>query len=263
MATKKLLLRVGFFILLAGAIYVVTFLVLNGPAYWQRVKFAAAGNDLSKKLDGQYVSVDYLDQLDQSQTDLSQRPANKEGIAAKNKDNPVYKAGSPSLSGPTPAASAKTTYINPNIFVANTVTVPRIGVRAPLIEIPVNTQSAQQKGLEQGVIHIAGTVRAGQTGNAFYAGHSSDYLFKPGHYKTVFALLPELRKNDYFILSDDKNAYYYRINEVVITSPKDTTVLTRGNKEKKFASLQTSYPVGTALKRFVVVGELQRTIKYR
>jgi len=39
-------------------------------------------------------------------------------------------------------------------------------------------------------------------------------------------------------------------------SPKDLSVLDQQNFQKKFLSLQTSYPIGTALKRFVAVAEL-------
>ncbi len=256
---RQIWLRIGFFILLAGAIYVVTFLILNGPAYWQKVKYVAAGNDLSNNLKGQYLDLDYLDQLEQADNQGGQPP---EQAGSATSSAPVIHYNDTGSTAGTSGNATKIPFIDPNAFVKNTVTIPRIGVRAPLIDIQVNTQKAQQKGLEQGVVHIAGTPKAGQEGNAFYAGHSSDYLFKPGHYKTVFALLPELRKNDYFILSNDKQAYYYKINEVVITSPKDTSVLERGGPGKKFASLQTSYPVGTALKRFVVVGQLVKTINH-
>jgi LPXTG-site transpeptidase (sortase) family protein len=159
----------------------------------------------------------------------------------------------------TPATPARPT-INPNQFVANTVTVPRIGARAPIVEIANNTEKVQQEGLTRGVIHIYGTPSAGQPGNAFFAGHSSDWFGKPGNYKNVFALLPEVRDGDYFIISNETAMYYYRVVETVITGPKDTTVLERG-EGAPFASLQTSYPVGAAHKRFVVVGKLERTVE--
>lgn len=242
--------------------YIVTFLLLNAPAYLKQARFAASGKDLSGSLAGQYVPLETLDSFVPpvaAQTPDGQFPYLEVSI---NSSVSLYPDARPSQVGATtlPPEKPKIPYVDPNVFVPYTVTVPRIGVRAPLVGIATNTEKEQQAGLARGVIHIAGTPEAGEPGNAFYAGHSSDYLFKPGQYKTVFALLPELKRGDYFIITNDKRAFYFTVQETIITGPEDTTVLTRGGGKEKMASLQTSYPVGTAKKRFVVIGQLTRSL---
>jgi LPXTG-site transpeptidase (sortase) family protein len=150
--------------------------------------------------------------------------------------------------------------IDPSVFVPSTITVPRIGARAPIVEIESNTEKRQQAGLAHGVIHIYGTPAAGEPGNAFYAGHSSDFIFKLGEYKTVFALLPSLHQGDYFIISDDHTMRYFRVVETKVVGPRDTSVMERGGEGEAFATLQTSFPVGTAMERFVAIGKLERAV---
>lgn len=230
-------------------VYLGTYLALNAPAYFKQARFTARGSDLSSELAGQFLPLESLS--------ASLAGADFPGIEIELSPNVSML---PTTSGQTEPPKPVIPYVDPDVFVPYTVTVPRIGVRAPLVKIDVNTDKAQQSGLAQGVIHIPDTPEPGELGNAFYAGHSSDYLFKSGAYKTVFALLPNLVKGDYFILTSDSKAYYYTVNETVVTSPNDTSVMTRGGGKEKLASLQTSYPVGTARQRFVVVGKLSGVV---
>jgi sortase A len=87
-------------------------------------------------------------------------------------------------------------------------------------------------------------------------GHSSDFAWTPGSYKTVFAKLPEIQLGTEIRISDDAGKIYtYKVIETKVVGPKDTSVLTQ-DPAKKLLTLQTSYPVGTALKRFLAVSEL-------
>ena len=232
--------------------YIATYLLLNAPAYYKQARFAVSGSDLSSELTGQYVPLETVRELSASLEQV--QPSRFPGIEVV--VDPSLSLGPTSGRSPAAPAEPLIPYVDPDLFVPYTVTVPRIGVRAPLVGISVNTEKEQQAGLAKGVIHIAETPEPGEPGNAFYAGHSSDYFFKSGSYKTVFALLPQLKKGDYFILTSDSTAYYYTVNETVITGPDDTSVMTRGAGQDKLASLQTSYPVGTAKKRFVAIGKL-------
>jgi LPXTG-site transpeptidase (sortase) family protein len=266
---QKLVFRAVIAVQLLVIVFLATFLFLNAPAYVKKARFAASGGDLSADLVGSFVPREAVDSVAASVVTREPQPFPVIEISLLQVPSqhstaplPVLSQGQTAPTIVTPSAPAKPVIkpINPNIFAANTITIPRIGVRAPIVEIPVNTEKEQQKGLEKGVIHIMGTPGPGQEGNAFYAGHSSDFIGKKGKFKTVFALLPELHKGDYFILSDSTRAYYYTINETVITGPKDTTVMTRGGPGEKYASVQASFPVGSALKRFVVVGKLDRIV---
>ncbi|MFO0704867.1 MAG: sortase [Candidatus Andersenbacteria bacterium] len=240
--------------------YMATFLALNAPAYLKQARFAASGHDLSGQLAGQYVPLETINHIAASLTSAAASEFPGLEIQLDPGISLTGQAGTQAASAAQPPKPAPIPYVDPNVFVPYTVTIPRIGVRAPLISIKVNTEKAQQAGLASGVIHIAGTPEPGQVGTAFYAGHSSDYFFKNGSYKTVFALLPQLKKGDYFILTNDTKAYYFTVNEVVITGPDDTTVMHHDQGKQKYAALQTSYPVGTAQKRFVAIGSLTRVV---
>lgn len=238
---------------LAGVAYLATFALLNAPAYAAQVRFALNGNDLSRDLAGAYIPIEQIPGLSAA-GQSGQFPYVQVDVGRASSVGGRATAASLAASPPQP--------IDPATFVPNTVTVPRIGVRAPIVQIATNTEHDQQSGLEHGVIHYYGTPAVGQPGNAFYAGHSSDWLFKPGGYKTVFALLPDLKRGDYFVITDASTMFYFTVSETVVVSPSDTSVLDRCSAKDKqvCASLQTSYPVGTAAQRYVVVGHLERTV---
>ncbi|MFH0831095.1 MAG: sortase [Parcubacteria group bacterium] len=257
--TSHIIYRVTIALELVVLSYVATFLALNAPAYLKRAHFAASGRDLSTSLSGQYVPLETVNELAASLQTTSPGTFPYVDVVLSPSISLYPEAGAADAGQGEPD-KPKIPYVDPDVFVPYTVTLPRIGVRAPLVGIDVNSESTQQQGLAQGVIHIAGTPQAGDLGNAFYAGHSSDYFFKSGQYKTVFALLPELARGDYFIITNDTRAFYFTIKETVITGPEDTSVLDRGGGQERLASLQTSYPVGTAKKRFVAIGQLTRTV---
>lgn len=143
--------------------------------------------------------------------------------------------------------------MSPNLLI-----IPRFGIRAPIIEVAKTEEVIFQEALQQGVVHYPGTANIGEPGNAYIFGHSSDYVWAKGDYKTVFALLPEIKTGDLVYASNTKGQRFtYKVIEKVIVSPGDTKWLDQKNYEEKFLTLQTSYPVGTALRRFIVIGQLE------
>ncbi len=140
----------------------------------------------------------------------------------------------------------------------NMIFLPRIGVTAPLIYIESDSEAAIQKALEHGVVHYAGTALPGEYGNAYFTGHSSDLPWKNGEYKTIFALLPYVRVDDeIYVTTDTGERLIYTVHETRIVSAKDLSVLGQFNDERRLLTLQTSYPIGTALKRYIVIAELK------
>ncbi len=135
--------------------------------------------------------------------------------------------------------------------------IPRLGIDAPIVEPSARNEKAFQEALENGIAHFPGTALPGRNGNAYFFGHSSDYLWSPGAYKNVFAKLMSARVGDEIEVTDASGTpYLYRVTGMKIVSPKDLSVLSQGDGKKKMLTLQTSYPLGTALKRFVVTAEL-------
>jgi len=160
----------------------------------------------------------------------------------------LYRPSS-TLSVSVPVANLK---IQPNLLI-----IDSLGLQAP-IQYPTTTgETAFQAALINGVVHYPGTANPGELGNCYIFGHSSDYIWSKGKYKTVFALLPQIKIGDKIIASDPQgNVYTYIVKETKIISPDQTQYLQQ-DVSKRILTLQASWPVGTAIKRFLAIAELK------
>ena len=149
-----------------------------------------------------------------------------------------------SVQPPAPSLAARTIYI------------PKINLSAPLVYPNSNKETKIQLALQSGVAHYFGTAGPGEYGNAVFVGHSSDYPWRKGKYKTVFALLPRLTAGDKIYISDDSDTFAYKVIKTKIVKRDDFTIFHQAGYKLKLLTLQTSYPLGTALKRFIVVAEM-------
>lgn len=137
----------------------------------------------------------------------------------------------------------------------NTLSIPSLNIEAPLLYPASGTNEAGfQKELQNGVVHYPNTANPGEKGNAYYFGHSSDYAWAKGSYKEVFRQLPEIATGADIYISNESTTYHYRVRETRVIESNDTSVLTQG--DEYLLTLQTSYPVGTAQKRFIAIAEL-------
>jgi LPXTG-site transpeptidase (sortase) family protein len=143
--------------------------------------------------------------------------------------------------------------IEPNLLIIET-----LGIKVPVVYTEESNEPAWQEALKRGVVHFAGTAKPGEYGNVYIFGHSSDYAWSGGDYKTVFALLPHIQNGSEIIISDwAGNVFKYKVKETKVVNPDDLSVLDQKNYEKKILTLQTSYPIGTALRRFIVMAEIE------
>lgn len=143
------------------------------------------------------------------------------------------------------------------LHVPDTLSIPALSIEAPIQFIDKTDEKTFQAALKNGVVHYPGTALAGEFGNMYIFGHSSDYIWSKGHYKTVFAVLPSIKNGDEIFVTDSKgNQYTYRVIDTKIVKPNDVSVLDQQGNKKKLLTVQTSYPVGTALRRFVAIAEL-------
>lgn len=136
----------------------------------------------------------------------------------------------------------------------NQIFIPKIGVTAPIAWNIKNVDAEMQKSLETSTAHILGTALPGQKGNGFITGHSSNYLWAKGSYKTIFSLLNKLVIGDQFMVKYQNQEYVYKIIKIVTVKPTDSEILRQNNKKNEF-SLITCVPVGTSLYRLVTTGE--------
>lgn len=139
---------------------------------------------------------------------------------------------------------------------ANRLWIRSLGIEAPIIHTEETNEDGFQRALQNGVVHYPGTAQPGENGNAYYFGHSSDLPTAPGNFKTVFALLPQIELGATIEITDSEGKIYrYRVDNKRPVDSDELGVLAQ-DESKKQLSLQTSYPVGTALRRFVVVAYL-------
>ncbi|MGE5393078.1 MAG: sortase [Candidatus Saccharibacteria bacterium] len=136
--------------------------------------------------------------------------------------------------------------------------IPALGIDAPILYPTEASEQTFQQHLQNGVVHYPGTAGPGQLGNVYIFGHSSDYLWAKGDYKNVFAVLPRIKVGDRVILTDGNGReFVYKVSETMVAEPTDTSLLGQKDYQDKFLTLQTSYPLGTALKRFIVIAKME------
>ena len=146
----------------------------------------------------------------------------------------------------------------------NKINIPSLGITAPIVQAQISegqkssTEKDFQEALKTGVVHYPGTADAGQLGNAYYFGHSSDLALKGGDYKTVFALLPHIEKGAEIIVSNQEGQMFrYIVTDSFVAASTDVHLLDQKEYKEKLLTLQTSYPIGTALKRWIVTAKFK------
>ncbi len=139
---------------------------------------------------------------------------------------------------------------------ANFFQIKSLGIKAPIIYPVEASETVYQEALKNGVAHFPGTAQPGELGNCYIFGHSSDYLLSKGKYKNIFALLPKIKIGEEIIISDsEREKHIYIVLASRKISHDDVSVLDQQNYKKKLLTLQTSYPLGTALARWVAIAE--------
>lgn len=148
---------------------------------------------------------------------------------------------------------------HPVVVVPNQLVIPTLDVVAPIQFAEFDNETAFQEALINGVVHYPGTADVGTEGNAYIFGHSSDYAFSKGKFKTVFALLPKIEIGAEILVSDQNGVQYkYKVYNKFVTDKTNLEVLSQKTSGKSILTLQTSYPIGTALQRYIVQAELER-----
>ncbi len=139
----------------------------------------------------------------------------------------------------------------------NQIQIPSLDIVAPIQYVTESNEPVFQAALANGVVHYPGTAEFGAEGNSYIFGHSSDFAFSKGSYKTVFALLPKIEMGaEISVTNKDGDKYIYKVYDKFVVESTDVKQLDQNTKGKRILTLQTSYPIGTALKRYIVKAEL-------
>lgn len=131
------------------------------------------------------------------------------------------------------------------------VIINKINVDAPVIFSQTTVdEGAFQKALQHGVVHYPNTAVPGKQGNVVIFGHSSGQWWAPGDYKFVFTLLNKLRYDDKIFVEYQGTRYIYRVSNISVVAPTETSVLNQGGNS--MLTLITCTPIGTSSKRLVI-----------
>lgn len=156
----------------------------------------------------------------------------------------------------TPAKTQGQTF-DPAQLPNNTIYIPKISTKAPVIwdvSAGGDLNSDMLTALQKGVARYPRTALPDQVGNVFLTGHSSNYWWDPGHYKTVFALLNRLVVGDVIYIKYQDKVYTYRVTAQKVVQPSETSVL--APTKTPTLSLMTCTPTGTSLLRRIVTADL-------
>ena len=174
----------------------------------------------------------------------------KIGYSFRNQDNSSETSDLPTISnfGDDPVLTGSIPKLE-----ENTIFIPKINVTAPISWNVPNIPDKVSVGLEKGTIHLAGTALPGEVGNVFITGHSSDYLWAKGNYKSIFALMSELVIGDQTYIRYANVTYIYKIKSKNTVKPDNLSVLKQGSDST--LTIMTCWPVGTSLYRMIDVAD--------
>lgn len=123
-----------------------------------------------------------------------------------------------------------------------TLTIPSLKMSLPIYE------GTEEKELEKGVGHYAGSVLPGEADNCVLSGHRD----------TVFSGLQSLKKGDSINVKTSAGTFTYRIRKIRIVEKEDMTVIVP--RPAATLTLTTCYPftyIGSAPQRYIISAYLK------
>jgi len=135
----------------------------------------------------------------------------------------------------------------------NSIYIPKINVKAPIIEGGSTNSNKLLKELESGVVMYPGSAQPGRVGSTVIVGHSSSN--SPWNkYSNVFSLLNRLSSGDLVYINYGGSSYAYQVN-----NKKTGSVFSLANADiGGDLVLSSCWPVGSDKGRILVSATLIR-----
>jgi len=144
---------------------------------------------------------------------------------------------------------------------SNLLEMPQFNIKAPILEVETPDSGTIYKTLKQGVVLYPGYDIPGK-GYSIIIGHSSQYPWDSGRYKSVFSLLNQLEQGDkiYVFWNQKPLVFEVRDKNIFLPWPKGTesTETIFPPSDEITLVLQSCWPVGVASKRVAVKTVLVR-----
>lgn len=161
---------------------------------------------------------------------------------------------------PPKVDTALVTSYNPDNQADNTLSIPAIGLTAPIIPTnadptSVSDWSVLKENLTKGVGLATKLPKPGENGTAVIIGHSSDIV--PHAYAAVFAGLNNVPEGSLLSVKYEGNAFKYTLKSKEIVDPYNLEYFKKLNETKEHhqLALVTCWPIFTTQKRLVVLAE--------
>ncbi len=132
-----------------------------------------------------------------------------------------------------------------------TISIPKIGVTAPVLQVANTEDATILTALKNGVVMYPGSAMPGQVGSTVIVGHSSSDL-PWTKYSAIFSLLDRLQPNDIIYVTANGTQYAYRVRTVQKGSAQQ--LINSGLAGDLIVS--TCWPVGTDKNRIAVSATL-------
>lgn len=134
------------------------------------------------------------------------------------------------------------------------ITIPKIGISAPIITAKTTDNKVIHGLLDSGVVLYPGSTPFGRDGQTVLLGHSAPTGWPKIKYDWVFSRINELKSGDMVVITYNDETRYYKIAKTRIVTPQegvpDATV--EGNS----LMMVSCWPPGKDLKRIVVEAEI-------
>ncbi len=137
----------------------------------------------------------------------------------------------------------------------NTLILPKFEIEAPIIKVSKPDLKLIYQELKKGVVLYPGSNNPGE-GYSIIIGHSSQYPWEPGRYKSVFSLLNQFKKGDLIYVVWENKFLVFKVEDKKIFLPwpkgSETTETIFPPSSQKVLILQSCWPVGVASKRVAI-----------
>ena len=140
----------------------------------------------------------------------------------------------------------------------NSIEIPKIHIKAPLILGKSSDQESMEKELKKGAVLFPDSVMPGQKGQTAILGHSAPVNWPKINYDWVFSNINDLEKGDKISVYFNHREYNYRVEEKIIIDKGEEIPQSKLTNNNNMLILVSCWPPGKDYKRIVVRAKLTK-----